>query len=370
MVSYILEGAWIAKSCALLGVIVFIAYQSLLILTKKRALHDYKEISKLLLVAEFLLFVYVCAILKITGIIDKELYFGFSPSNLMGFFTVPFVGASIKMVALNYLLFVPYGFLVGLVFKKAGLNWWKALLVGFCSSFCIEMIQAFTGRLTELDDLIINTAGFVAGFLIAEAVKKMRNSKLRKKGILQIVLVFAVSIIGLYLLSFVANGDKVQADEDAYYNGIGSPVGTLNEELGALSEMRVYYGGDKYDVRGDESSSFDEWYTEIGMDIGNHAGMYVATNYADVNLPVFERHKIYFEVFYSSPQLFRFYNNRDWIMEDVTYMVYCVNDGELWYGNSAESITYHAYYDSKEYPYVADEDMVSDISAWNGKNDE
>ena len=93
MSSYILDGIWVAKNSALIGVALFIAFQGVLLLVKKRAISDYRGISKVLLASELLLCIYICAILKITGIIDHEVYFGFSPANLMGFITVPFVGA-------------------------------------------------------------------------------------------------------------------------------------------------------------------------------------------------------------------------------------------------------------------------------------
>ncbi|MBQ9707885.1 MAG: VanZ family protein [Firmicutes bacterium] len=363
MSSYILDGIWVAKNSALIGVALFIAFQGVLLLVKKRAISDYRGISKVLLASELLLCIYICAILKITGIIDHEVYFGFSPANLMGFITVPFVGASIKMVTLNFLLFVPYGFLVFLVSKGAQMSWRKALLVGFLSSLLIEMVQAFTGRLTELDDLIINTAGFVSGFLVADGIGKAIDKGDLKGGLVEVALVAAVSLAGLFLLSFLANGDRVQAEEDAYYKGIAGAMGTLDEETEDMAEFNVYYEGEKKDALKNGNWNLYDWYMSMGIDVDNKAGLYSVEN-CDSDHLAFDPEKIYLEVVYSSPQLFRFYNNHGWVMENIVHMVYCPEDGQLWYGEGADALDYHAYYNSSEYSYDPDEELIEAVRTW------
>ena len=153
MLTYLQWGLWAAKRCVLSGLIVFIAYQGFLMLIKKRTPRQYKEFPKMLLVAEFLLSVYICTIMDITGILGG-LQFAFSPSNLLGFFSVPFVGASIKMVTLNFLLFVPYGFLVFFCCrddfvqscKLSFCSWKQFLLFRFFHRLsCTLLLRDFTG---------------------------------------------------------------------------------------------------------------------------------------------------------------------------------------------------------------------------------
>ena len=91
------------------------------------------------------------------------------------------------MITLNFLLFVPYGFLSYFVFRKAGLNWRKALIMGLFSSLAIEMIQAFKGRNPEIDDLIINTAGFEVGFLLSESTDCAVKKESRRSGTKRLV---------------------------------------------------------------------------------------------------------------------------------------------------------------------------------------
>lgn len=64
----------------------------------------------------------------------------------------------------NIIMFMPIGFFPALLWRKW--RWWKSLLAGFCSSFTIEFIQFFIGRSTDIDDVILNTTGALAGFLV------------------------------------------------------------------------------------------------------------------------------------------------------------------------------------------------------------
>lgn len=66
----------------------------------------------------------------------------------------------------NILLFIPYGFLLGIVWKgeKRLLNY---LCAGFLTSFGIEVLQLISGRgVFQTDDLITNTIGAVVGYIL------------------------------------------------------------------------------------------------------------------------------------------------------------------------------------------------------------
>ena len=67
------------------------------------------------------------------------------------------------MVA-NIGIFTPVGFFPALLWRRP--RWWKALLVGFGTSFFIEFVQFFIGRSSDVDDLILNTSGALAGYWI------------------------------------------------------------------------------------------------------------------------------------------------------------------------------------------------------------
>lgn len=64
----------------------------------------------------------------------------------------------------NIIMFMPIGFFPALLWRKP--RWWKSLLAGFGSSVTIEFIQFFIGRSTDIDDVILNTTGALAGFWV------------------------------------------------------------------------------------------------------------------------------------------------------------------------------------------------------------
>ena len=68
------------------------------------------------------------------------------------------------LVLANMGIFVPLGFFVSLLWRKP--RWWKTALIGLASSAFIEFIQLFIARSTDIDDVILNTAGALAGFWV------------------------------------------------------------------------------------------------------------------------------------------------------------------------------------------------------------
>lgn len=68
------------------------------------------------------------------------------------------------MLVGNIIMFMPLGFFPALLWRKW--RWWKSLLAGFCASASIEFIQFFIGRSTDIDDVILNTTGALAGFWV------------------------------------------------------------------------------------------------------------------------------------------------------------------------------------------------------------
>lgn len=70
---------------------------------------------------------------------------------------------------LNVVLFVPLGFFLPVCWKVYG-RLWKTALFGFCISLLIELLQIFTYRATDVNDLITNTLGAVIGWCVARIV--------------------------------------------------------------------------------------------------------------------------------------------------------------------------------------------------------
>lgn len=66
---------------------------------------------------------------------------------------------------LNVALFVPMGVFLPVLWTTFR-QFQKTLLFGFCASLAIEVLQIFTFRATDINDLITNTAGSVIGYFL------------------------------------------------------------------------------------------------------------------------------------------------------------------------------------------------------------
>lgn len=71
---------------------------------------------------------------------------------------------------LNVIMLLPLGIFLPLVYGKK-INWKVGLLIGFCISFSIELMQLVLCRwLFEFDDIIHNSLGFLIGILISNRI--------------------------------------------------------------------------------------------------------------------------------------------------------------------------------------------------------
>ena len=70
----------------------------------------------------------------------------------------------------NICMFIPTGIIMPILYKRLDC-FWKVLLAGAGLSFVIELIQLlFPGSVTDIDDLILNTAGVAIGYGIYKLV--------------------------------------------------------------------------------------------------------------------------------------------------------------------------------------------------------
>ena len=77
----------------------------------------------------------------------------------------------------NIAMFIPLGIIWPAVFKKLN-NHGKVIAAGVGASLAIEILQLpFYGRSTDIDDLILNSLGFLMGYGIYLLVKKLRKGK-------------------------------------------------------------------------------------------------------------------------------------------------------------------------------------------------
>ncbi len=111
---------------------------------------------------------YLAALFLITGI-PSAYSLRFEPA----FNLIPIIDVAtspldyVRNTMLNILLFVPLGFLLPILWERYRSLKMSAFM-GLVVSALIELLQIFTFRLTDVDDLITNTAGTVAGYLGAK----------------------------------------------------------------------------------------------------------------------------------------------------------------------------------------------------------
>jgi glycopeptide antibiotics resistance protein len=141
-----------------------------------------------------LLLVYVCFVVvvrftfcpfgKVDGKIQPLL---FDPVRILPFwlnlrpfvhlFDYPTAKEALLNLIGNTMLFLPLGIVWPAVFKKLDTHK-KVIKAGFSISLAIEFLQLFFyDRATDIDDLILNTLGFVIGYGIYLLVKKLRKNK-------------------------------------------------------------------------------------------------------------------------------------------------------------------------------------------------
>lgn len=94
---------------------------------------------------------------------------------------VPFlwITEGIRPYIENILLFIPLGFMLPCIWKKYEMLW-KTALSGITFSLIIELSQLFNRRITDIDDLLMNTLGALIGWVIFRLLKE-HLSKLQNK---------------------------------------------------------------------------------------------------------------------------------------------------------------------------------------------
>ena len=162
-----------------------------------------KNFHKLLMLLIFLF--YIIAICSVTGIptVDTLNTIDFS-INIIPFKEI--INSPIEYIKnsiLNIILFIPVGFLLPVIWKEYD-SFKKTALTGLILSVIIEILQIFTFRLTDIDDIITNTLGTVLGYCIAKIiltfvsykiVKISNDNAIKNESIIILMLAFLISFL-------------------------------------------------------------------------------------------------------------------------------------------------------------------------------
>ena len=114
----------------------------------------------------FLLAFYLCGVYAVAGL-PSITYIRFRPNMNLQPFLYMFSAYSTSF--LNVLLFVPLGYFLTVLWKPFRNPLWN-LLTGLGISITIELLQLFTYRATDVNDLITNTLGTFLGWILGRIV--------------------------------------------------------------------------------------------------------------------------------------------------------------------------------------------------------
>ena len=231
MKQYFFQGYWECRGSIISAVLLYIIILVFLwISNKRRKLVITKSIFELIFI------IYCICVLRITGIIGMKFnlsYFSFSMLTLY----IPFVDGSIKMIFLNFLLFVPYGFLLPIVFRECKWSYKKIIVIGFGTTIIIELLQVFAGRFSEIDDILTNGFGTLVGYIIYVSLGKIKDRYKRRSGIIQLITTCLIVAVVTFSISLVCKKDVVSIILD-------------------INDYRLYWGNeyDVYTKEGDSTS--------------------------------------------------------------------------------------------------------------------
>ena len=143
-----------------------------------------------------LLLVYICIVVvarftffpfsKVNGKIQPlvfDIANAFPPRiNLIPFvylFDYPKLSEALLNLIGNTTMFIPLGIVWPIVYKELN-EPWEVIGAGVGFSLCIEVLQLpFYDRVSDIDDLILNSAGYIAGYLlyllVRVVVKAIKN---------------------------------------------------------------------------------------------------------------------------------------------------------------------------------------------------
>ena len=117
-------------------------------------------------------YIFCLALTVIFSITDIPSVYVLELDAVMNFVPFAALSGNFHQYVLNILLFVPVGFLLPALWKKFG-KWHLTFACGFLLSLSIEIIQLFNSRITDIDDLLMNTAGAIIGYCLFLLAKRM-----------------------------------------------------------------------------------------------------------------------------------------------------------------------------------------------------
>lgn len=302
-INYLVRGVQFFKDGVLIGIPVYFMIVILLYVLKVRRGFSRKCVS------EMLFCIYGITLLKITGIFELT----YSLSGILNYNLMPFIGSSIIPVLLNFLLFLPYGLLLPLVFESCKWNWKKVVFFCGLTSSIIEILQLFGGRYAEIDDILINTLGAFSGYIIYSCIHERKKNY--KKAIMSFIfLCFAITIsfVGIYC---VGNNEKELPD------GLAAVENNI-------TGINVYHNREKRMIE-----VYSDVYSCFEAQISNCGGHLLKTE--SISEDMIWNNDCFIEIIYDSPQRISFANSDIFCIENADRILYNADQNILYWGNTS-----------------------------------
>lgn len=297
--NYLIRGIEYLKEGFFIGIPLYLIIVIILHVLKIRKSISWKCIFELAFC------IYAITLLKITGIFELT----YSLSGIFNYNLIPFIGSSIIPVLLNFILFVPYGFLLPLVFRSFKWNFKNIIFISGLTSFIIELLQMFGGRYAETDDLLINTLGAFSGFVIYSCICMLKkDNRKAMKSFALLCLALTICFAGIYYV-----GDN---EEDL-------PDG-LSAVEGNIAEIHVFKNGENRTIDAES-----EAYHYFSSQISNCGGHLLEPENISENM--IWNNDCFIEIIYTSPQNIHFVNADDFSIENADRLLYNADQNLLYW---------------------------------------
>lgn len=105
----------------------------------------------------------------------------------------------IKNIIGNILLFIPFGFFSSYYLKAR--KFITPFVLTLITSFTIEIVQYYIGRVFDIDDIILNVIGGIVGFLLyigLDAIKKRIPNFFKSDWFLNLLIILVIVLIIIY----------------------------------------------------------------------------------------------------------------------------------------------------------------------------
>ena len=159
---------YLVKVLPIAAIISYVLYLPVFLIKRK-------EYGKRPFIRHFVIIIFIVVVLSILyATFGTVIYDGltFNPEhhnlNLKPFAWIQYmqkigIAETEKQTITNFVMFMPLGFIIPVVFNNLR-KWWKTALCIMTFILIIETLQYVIGRSADIDDLIFNTTGALVGY--------------------------------------------------------------------------------------------------------------------------------------------------------------------------------------------------------------